>query len=102
MFIITDMANPVEFKYSVIQFCNTGIKPTRLRMFLSRGCILGYSATTAIDIKKDNQPDYFFTIKNTVIKQCGGPGILLAINRFDPEDFDKITCRDLPSKAFWI
>lgn len=89
VFIITDMANPVEFKYSVIQFCNTGIKLKKVKNVLIEGCILGYSATTAIDIKKDNQPDYFFTIKNTVIKQCGGPGILLAIYRFDPEDFDK-------------
>lgn len=99
--VVDSVVNPVEFKYCILQYCATGIRLQSVKNVLVEGCILGYCANSSIEYTKDVSADYYFTVKNTVARQSGGPAIVIAPNKFDKEYFDRNTMPNFKVEGFF-
>lgn len=85
---IRDIVNPVKIRFCILQYCDTGVRLQRAKDVLVEGCIMGYSASYAIECISGLSPTAL-TLKNSVFRQTGGPSVLLAPDDFDSAYFDR-------------
>ncbi|MDD3947548.1 MAG: Ig-like domain-containing protein, partial [Clostridia bacterium] len=100
-FHFKEVVNPIEIKYCILQYCHSGIYFHLAKNVLVEGCILGYSANNSVEIKTDVSTDAFFTFRNNVMRQSGGPSIIISVDKFVPEYFDRNMMPNIKIEGFF-